>query len=464
MSNHDQGSRETTHAIVIGAGIAGLVTARVLTHHFDRVTLLDRDELPEGPEVRGGVPQARQLHLLFVAGSRIVEKLFPGVDAELAEAGAPALDFGWDALLLLPHGKPPRIRSGLVINFCSRGLREWAIRRRLEQMPQVRVLGGCEVAGLLGDKNGVSGVRLRPRGRRDQEKPRSEGLPDTLRADFIVDTSGRESRNLQWLADLGFPAPKESFVSSFVGYSSRLYRPTRELEWKLMADTPSAPGRPRGAVIALIEGNTWLVTLLGAARNYPPTSDPDFVEWTRDLRTPLIYKALQGAEPLSPAYSYRRTENRFRHFEQMPRWPERFVALGDAVACFNPIYGQGMTVSAQSAMALDKSLREHREKRSGRGGDLTGFAPAFQKRLARRLITPWVLATSEDFRWPSTEGEQPSPLLKLAQKYVDQLLQVAMNDEETYATFLGVQHGIRPAQALLHPAIAAKMARRVFNR
>src|SRR5579864_8952183 len=42
------------HAIVIGGGMAGLLAARVLADHFDRVTIVDRDRLPAGAQFRDG--------------------------------------------------------------------------------------------------------------------------------------------------------------------------------------------------------------------------------------------------------------------------------------------------------------------------------------------------------------------------------------------------------------------------
>jgi 2-polyprenyl-6-methoxyphenol hydroxylase-like FAD-dependent oxidoreductase len=460
MPSSTEDSPQGTHAIVIGAGITGLVAARVLLTHFDRVTLLDRDRLPEGPEARKGVPQGHQTHVLLTAGSKIVEELFPGIDEDLAAAAVPALDYGWDSLFLFPQGKLPRVHTNLTVRFSSRAMREWTIRRRLLRCPGVRVIEGREVAGLVGDRGAVTGVRVRFRGQEGEEQ---KGREDLLSADLIVDAGGRSSRNLQWLGELGYPAPAESVVSSFLGYASCVFRLKHQerLPYKLVGDVPTPPDRSHGAVIAEIEGGVHIVTILGAARDYPPTGAEGFVEWTRDLRTPLIYEALEDAEPLTPVHSYRRTENRFRHFERMPRWPERFVVLGDAAACFNPVYGQGMTVGAQSAMALDKHLREHRTRHPGRS--LQGFAPSFQKRLARFLLGPWLLATGEDFRWPQTEGEKPNPIFRLFQSYADQVLSVCVQDEAAYRIFLEVQHGIRPAQALFHPAVAAKVLRRVLH-
>ncbi len=54
-------ARIGTDAVVLGAGIAGLLAARVLTESFDRVTLVERDDLPGIGEHRRGVPQDRHL-------------------------------------------------------------------------------------------------------------------------------------------------------------------------------------------------------------------------------------------------------------------------------------------------------------------------------------------------------------------------------------------------------------------
>ena len=69
------------HAIVIGASISGLLAARVLSAHFDRVTVLDRDALPSGIANRGAVPQGHHGHGLLASGLRGLMTLFPGSSA-----------------------------------------------------------------------------------------------------------------------------------------------------------------------------------------------------------------------------------------------------------------------------------------------------------------------------------------------------------------------------------------------
>ena len=84
------------HAIVIGGSMGGLLAARVLSDHVDRVTLVERDRLPDGAESRRGVPQGRHAHGLLARGERILSRLFPGLTPALRDAGATLVDMGAD--------------------------------------------------------------------------------------------------------------------------------------------------------------------------------------------------------------------------------------------------------------------------------------------------------------------------------------------------------------------------------
>jgi len=99
--------KERTHAIVIGASMAGMLAARVLSDFFEQVTVLDRDALPDGTESRSGVPQAKHLHVLLPRGRRILESCFPGITSELQLAGSELLDFANDVawLTVKPSGR-----------------------------------------------------------------------------------------------------------------------------------------------------------------------------------------------------------------------------------------------------------------------------------------------------------------------------------------------------------------------
>jgi 2-polyprenyl-6-methoxyphenol hydroxylase-like FAD-dependent oxidoreductase len=434
-----------SHAIVIGGSMAGLWAGRVLADHFDRVTIIERDHFPPEPDFRNGVPQGRHLHIFLARGQQILDHLFPGLNDELLAAGAVALDWAEDVLFLVRSGWTMRYRSDIIFYTTSRVLLEHIIRQRLSSNPKVRFVQGAEVTDLVTNeaKTHVTGVRVRYR-------PGAEGAGDTLTADLIVDASGRNSNTPDWLQGMGYQRPQDTVINSFLGYATRWYQrpPNFQSVWKLLVINPRPPQIARGGGILPAEGDRWVVTLGGAARDYPPTDEAGFMEFARSLVSPMLYDAIKDAEPLTPIYGYQRTANQFRHFERLERWPENFVVTGDAVCAFNPIYGQGMTVAAMDAMTLDETLR---------GGRGAGMAQRFQRRLAEVNETPWLLATGEDFRYPTTEGGQRTPRTRFSHWYLDKVLLAMPGDQRIADTFLRVIQLTTPPTALFQPHIMRKV-------
>jgi 2-polyprenyl-6-methoxyphenol hydroxylase-like FAD-dependent oxidoreductase len=440
------------HAIVIGASMAGLLAARVLVDRFERVTIVERDHLPEGAEQRAGVPQGRHTHILLARGLHILEQLFPGLEAELAAAGAPAVDSGADWAALLPAGWAPRYRSGIVLRACSRPLLEATVRRRVKATPGIHILAQHDAIGLLADadRRSVVGIRVRDRERVADDAGAEAMLP----ADLVVDATGRESHAPQWLEMLGYPVPAETVINAFIGYASRRYRrPTGgQPPWKAMLLSAHAPDQPRMGVIYPIEGDCWQVGLAGSARDYPPTDEEGWLAFAHSLRSPRLYEAIQGLDPITPISGYRRTQNRLRHFERLSRWPSGFVVVGDAVCAFNPVYGQGMTVAALGAMVLDRWLR------TWRAGTMPDGSLRFQRELARVNAVPWLLATSEDFRWPTTEGSQRGHATRLLHRYLDQVLSLATRSAHVHRAYTEVAYLLRPPRRLVMPDILVPVA------
>jgi 2-polyprenyl-6-methoxyphenol hydroxylase-like FAD-dependent oxidoreductase len=450
------GRREdaSRHALVIGGSMAGLWSARVLANHFDRVTIIERDRFPDGPEWRKGVPQARHVHILLVRGMQILEELFPGLEDELAAAGAPLVDWSLDCASRFVSGWGPRFRSGLATRTCSRALLEWRIRQRLAAHGRITFLPEHDVLDLRTDATGqrVTGVVTR---RRDGT---ASGPTEELHADFVVDASGRDAKTAEWLAAHDYGQVAETTINSFLGYASRWYRRPAgfESDWKAMLVFNQPPHNPRSGVIYPVEDDRWIVTLGGAARDYPPQDEAGFLDFARSLADPALYLAIKDAEPLTPIYGYRRTENRLRHYERLPRWPAGLVALGDAVCAFNPVYGQGMTTSANAALALDRCLR-------AAGGDPANAARQFQHDLARVNATPWLLATSEDFRWPATEGGRPDRKTRLMHRYMNQVTALAGEQPAVEQAFFNVLHLVEPPTTLFQPAVLGRVVNRVLN-
>jgi 2-polyprenyl-6-methoxyphenol hydroxylase-like FAD-dependent oxidoreductase len=437
------------HAVVIGGGIAGIVTARVLADHFERVTLLEREVLTPDTEVRAGVAQGRHAHLLLSAGHHVIERLFPKLGPALEAAGAPLGDHGEDAIAVYPQGRLPRYKANLPMRFVSRGLRERLMRNELLENPRFTLRDGVSVQGLVGEGYGVAGVRLR----------RAGGAQEEMRADLVVATCGRDAPVVDWLVALGYSAPEETVVDAGLSYSSRWFRlPHAQVGYLAAGELPVAPDQPRGGIALAAEHDAWVVTLIGTAQTPTPHDEAGFLEWAHALtRCPQVEELIRRAEPISPIYGFAKAKNRLRHFDRMKRFPERFVVLGDAAASLNPIYGQGMTVAVLGAEELGKCLAEQRERLGG--SSLTGLSRRFQRRLARLQVPAWQMATGEDFRWPGTVGKRP-PTQKLVHAYFDTLLQLATEDAEMARAVQWAQHMMAPPSALFRPSVVRRVLER----
>ena len=444
-----------SHALVIGGSIAGLLAARVLINHFDRVTIVERDRLPDEPVTRPGVPQGSQVHVILTQGQRILEQLFPGLTQELTAAGAPTVDWLADWKIFGIWGWGVRFRSGFTGYTASRNFLELVLRRRLSQSERLQFIESTQVTGLLtnADCSSITGVKLRCRTETDTT---SQGQSPELSADLVVDASGRNSRMPKWLTSLGYQSPQITVVNSFLGYASRWYECPKEFvaDWQGITVMSQPPSISRGAVLYPVEGNRWVVTLGGVAQDYPPQDEAGFLEFARSLRSPIIYEAIKDAKPLSSVTTYRRTENRLCHYEQLDRLPEGVVVIGDAVCAFNPVYGQGITIAAMAALSLDECLQQQFQRQHG---NLTGLTRRFQQRLAKLNATPWMMATAEDFRWSTTVGGKPNRINQLMQRYIDTVQQLMLNHPSISRAFLEVAHMVKPPTVLFHPSIIARV-------
>lgn len=447
------------HAIVLGGGMAGLLAARVLADHFEEVSLIERDCYPEEPIFRPGIPQGRHVHILLMRGQLILEELFPGIKQDLLARGAIDSDFTNDYLFHVPTGWLPRSPSQFQGYVCSRPLLEWQVHQALLKQPNVHIIEEHEVVNLLAnaDATSITGVSLR---RRTHTAPVDNDTTQ-LTGDLVVDATGRDTKASHWLKALGYTPPPETIINPFFGYASRVYAPSSDAHrnWKGMVIQANPPKQLRSGVIWPIEGGHWMVVLGGTGKDYPPTNEDEFLAFARSLPERAFADALEAAQPLSPIYGYRRTENRIRHFERLQRQPEGFIALGDAACSFNPVYGQGMTVAALGALTLRECLRQCEKD------GLAKLPRRFQRELARTNTLPWALATSTDVRAPGVEGAiTRNWLTRLQYGYFDRLIKILPTNPVASRAFTGVLHLVKPPSALFHPAIVMNiLLREVFK-
>ena len=442
------------HIVVIGAGMGGLAVAHALGRHAGRVTVIERDALPSQPAARSGTPQGRHLHILQPGGLQALERLLPGFSDALLARGATAVAAPGGILWQSAAGwvRPQPSGDGTMLS-ASRDLIEWVARQLVLDRSAIALRTGTEVAALAIDDGRVVGVDLRERGAAPGEPT------ERLAADLVVDASGRRSPAPDWLSAAGYDRPAEAYVDADLAYATRIYRrgPDDLGGWQGIFLQAKAPESTRMGVLFPIEDDRWMVTIAGINGDVPPTDDAGFLAFARGMRSPAIADAIEHLEPLGPILGFRRTENRLRRFESLRRSPDGFVVVGDAACAFNPVYGQGISVAALTAEALDREVGEH----LGRSGnDLAGVSARLQQVVARTNAGAWMVATGEDMRWPGTEGGTASVADRVVRRYLDRVVAAATVDPVANRAFFRVVAMLAPPTSLMRPALAWRVLSR----
>ncbi|MEU1260956.1 FAD-dependent monooxygenase [Streptomyces cellulosae] len=430
-------------AVVIGAGLSGMLAAAVLSATgADEVVVVDRDELPDGPAHRRGLPQGRHAHLLMEGGLRAMEELLEGAELRkrLLAAGAHEIPLNSGMLALTPEGWLRRWRrTGPSMLTCTRALLDWVVREAVLERAPVTVRKGA-VVGLTGSAEQVRGVRLAEPG----------GDVD-LDADLVVDASGRGTRVVSWLDGLGVSGVRERAVDSGLVNATRLYRVPEGAEdfpLTIVQPNPYLSRPARSAMIMPVEGGRWLVSCGGSRGGEPPSDPEGFLRYTLALPDPIVGRLISGAEPLGDVHLSRSTSNVRRYLEKLPRWPERFVVLGDALATFNPAYGHGMSVAAFGARVLSRELT--------RGGmTAPGLARRVVRGAARAAEPAWTMAVSQDVLYPDVRGGgRPSPADRLVTAYTRRMMRAATSSFTAASVIWDVTSLLTPPTRMFRPSAA----------
>jgi 2-polyprenyl-6-methoxyphenol hydroxylase-like FAD-dependent oxidoreductase len=355
------------HAVVAGASLAGLLAAPTLAKHFSRVTLVERDALPaEAGTYRRGVPQARHLHILLGNGRQTMERIMPGLTDRLIANGAVVADLLGEIRYVLEGHRAKQVPMGVPSLLAGRSLIESQVRERVRGIENVVFHEGREVTGLiLDDSNArVTGVRMS-----SVDGPR---LQTSLQADLVVDATGRGARGAAWLQDAGLALPEEDETTIRIVYTTRHFRlqPGALGGDQALLITPTAKNL-RGGCINAQENGTWIVTLFGYLGEEPPADLGGFKEYAGSLPASDIYEVLTHAEPVDEGALIRFPSSRRRHFEAPEALPQGYLVIGDALCSFNPVYGQGMTMSALESEILDACLRDRNGRLLFEGSWLT---------------------------------------------------------------------------------------------
>jgi 2-polyprenyl-6-methoxyphenol hydroxylase-like FAD-dependent oxidoreductase len=422
--------------------MAGLATARVLSKHFKKVTVLERDRLPAEPAPRSGTPQAPHAHALLAGGLEALQSLFPNFEQDLEKAGAVRLRAGTGIRQERPGFDPfPSRDLGFDNFFMSRALLESITRRRVLENPNIEIRTRCRATEIVAsaDTRRVQAVRY----------DRDDGSADTIDADFVVEATGRGALTLQLLERLGIEKPEETAIGIDQAYSTIIVERPQDLEtsWQGVMVLPSAPASSRGGFVFPIEKQQWILSIGGNHGDIPPGDKDGFLDFVKSLRTSTIYDAVKDARPTADIIRFRLPASSRRHFERLESFPAGLLTIGDAVCRFNPVFGQGMSVAAQEAVILDGLLQK----------DVPAdrLAKEFFTAIQPTIQTPWGVAES-DFVYPATRGDRPADFGQRIQ-YSIALTKLGAQDPEVHKLMAQVSQLLKPHSALREPALAARV-------
>lgn len=435
-------------AIVLGASMGGLLTARVLADFFQTVTVIERDELPDDPVNRRGVPQGRHVHALLARGAQILDELFPGLLDELVAAGAPVWDdgdlskgyFSYSGHRVLPSGVITGDYKEMALYMPSRPLLECHVRRRLRGIGNVTIHGGRDVTELTSsaDRSRITGVRA---------MNRAGGAPQELTADLVVDAMGRGAHTPALLENLGYGRPVEDHIAMHTTYVSQPIRIPPGTLKEMLALVSPAPGRPTGMFLVGYERDTWIFTVFGLAGHEPPRDLPGMLSFAADYGPDHLLAAVRTGEPLGPVVQHRMPSSQWRRYDKMRRLPDGLLACGDAICSFNPIYGQGMSVAALDAVALRDCLRL----------GVTDLPRRYFRATAKTIGVAWQTGATSDLAFPEVEGRRTA-LMRVTNRLVDSVLTACESDAVVGTQFFRVTGLLDPPTRLLHPSFLCRVA------
>jgi 2-polyprenyl-6-methoxyphenol hydroxylase-like FAD-dependent oxidoreductase len=423
-------------ACVLGGSIAGLLAARVLADHARTVLIVERDEVNVEGRPRAGVPQDQQGHALLPGGLAQIERWLPGFTKEAQDLGG---------VLSGPHQQAVYLdgqeqsRSGFApMLTATRAFLESRIRSRVLDLPNVSTLS-ARATGLEFRNDAVSAVRYV-----------ADGVEDVVSVDFVVDAMGRASKLSDWVERGGYDRPRLERVRTGINYGTAYFHRSAaadELDLACALAQFPPPSEPDGVAVGgaiAIEGDQWMVMLMAYGENRPSTSTEAFR--SACAKMPPVFKEAAGGRVTREILTYHQEDSRRRDFTGLSRFPARLVSVGDAVASYNPVYGQGISSAALHASCLSEYLV----------GNPVLDTPATEFFALQKVVVDaaWTLSAGGDAaRRDAIEGVEVPEDVQRQRWAMDQLIQATLVDETIAKAFSAVQYMFAHPFTLGDPAL-----------
>ncbi|BBY43730.1 FAD-dependent oxidoreductase [Mycolicibacterium celeriflavum] len=378
--------RSYKHVAVIGGSLAGMCAARVLSDVSERVTVYERDDLPDGPANRAAVPQGRHVHLLMARGADEFEKHFPGLLADMLADGVPILEnrpdcihFGAAGHVL---GTAHRLQNEFTAYVPSRPQLEWQIRKRVKNIDNVEIVHAAVTEPTYdAARERVTGVLL--------------DFGQTVAADLVVDATGRGTRLPGWLEKWGYERPAEETVDVGIAYTSHQFHVPEGLLAEKVVVAGASRAQPLGIGMLFYEDGNWNVTTFGVSKVQPPQNVAQILDLADEILPAHVSAALRQGTPLGEMAFHRYPTSRWRRYDDLRRFPAGIFPFGDAVVSFNPTFGQGMTMTAIQAGNLRTVLESGDPDVAGR----------LAKATAKTTWPVWVMTAIGDLILHNATGK-----------------------------------------------------------
>jgi 2-polyprenyl-6-methoxyphenol hydroxylase-like FAD-dependent oxidoreductase len=356
--------------VILGSGIAGMCTAMALAKRGLNVTVLERDTPPPKGDAdqaffgwpRRGASQFRHPHAFLGLMCNLLQDNYPDLLDEFYAAGARRLEM---QEMLSPElqGKytPEPGDEKLWVLLCRRATIETVLRRYVAKLPNIRILNGIHIDGVIAEPDGngaLTGQGLKVR------RDCVDEFGAEIRADVLVDASGRTTKFPSYFAAMGVEVPEENDDAEIVYY-------TRHYRLKPGVPEPARGGKDRSAgdlgyikfgVFPGDSGNFAIIVCLHTAEKElreAITQGDRFDAVCRSIPGLAPWLQEGNVEPTTEPFGIGDIRAVWRHYvvDGKPLVTNYF-AVGDAALRTNPLYGRGCSTSILHAHMLADVLTE----------------------------------------------------------------------------------------------------------